>query len=133
MKSLIQSVFFFLLLTQIYFAQWYQQYPALNIVTFSNLYDVTLFNENNGWAVGDSGTVLKTTNDGIDWIEQLSCVTNKLNAVCFIDANNGWAVGDSGIIIRTTNGGVSWLEQFTGVSQNLNEVSFLMIVEDCCW
>ncbi|MBK9099546.1 MAG: T9SS type A sorting domain-containing protein [bacterium] len=124
MKTFLQSLFFFLLATQFCFAQWYQQYPALNIVTFSNLYDVTLIDANNGWAVGDSGTILKTTDDGINWIEQQSNVTNKLNAVCFIDANNGWAVGDGGTITRTTNGGVSWLQQSPGVSQNLNEVSF---------
>jgi photosystem II stability/assembly factor-like uncharacterized protein len=122
MKTLIQTLFFFFLITQICFGQWYQQNP---LITQNNLFDVILVAENNGWAVGDSGLILKTTNDGMEWIKQQSGVKSKLNAVSFVDANYGWAVGDNGTIISTTNGGLNWLQRNTVFTQNLKEVSFV--------
>ena len=132
MISLIQTLFFILLTAQICFGQsvspsgnqsgWYLQNP---LITQNNLNDVILVDEYIGWAVGDSGLILKTTNDGMEWIRQESGVLYKLNAVSFVDANFGWAVGDSGTIISTTNGGLSWLQRNTVFIQNLKEVSFV--------
>ncbi|MBK8983762.1 MAG: hypothetical protein IPM38_15945 [Ignavibacteria bacterium] len=45
-------------------AQWILQSSFTN----SNLYDVEFYNRNTGWAVGDGGTILKTTNGGTNWI-----------------------------------------------------------------
>ena len=33
------------------------------------LHSITILNENTGWAVGDGGTILKTTNGGVTFIE----------------------------------------------------------------
>ena len=69
-----------------------------------------------GWAVGDLGTILKTTNRGYSWIPKSSGITNTVEAIDFIDANTGWAVGDGmgGVILRTTNGGTNWERQDSG-------------------
>jgi len=64
-----------------------------------------------GYCVGDFGTILKTTDSGINWQNQYSGVTDNLNKVYFIDSDFGFAVGDNGIILRTTNGGVSNVEE----------------------
>jgi photosystem II stability/assembly factor-like uncharacterized protein len=58
-----------------------------------------------GYAVGDSGVILKTYNAGTSWQTQQSGTSLKLNKVYFIDLDFGFAVGDSGIILRTTTGG----------------------------
>jgi len=58
-----------------------------------------------GYAVGDSGTVLKTYNTGINWSTQTSGTNNRLNKVFFIDLDYGYIVGDEGIILKTTTGG----------------------------
>jgi photosystem II stability/assembly factor-like uncharacterized protein len=88
------------------------------------LKDVFLTDANNGWVVGDSGIIIKTTNGGIDWTSQTSGTTNDLSSVCFIDQDIGWAVGESGVILKTTDGGTNWILQSSGVTENLNDIRF---------
>ncbi|MCX6134759.1 MAG: YCF48-related protein [Ignavibacteriales bacterium] len=73
-----------------------------------------------GFAVGQYGGVVKSTDGGITWREVYrasysangtSSMTEPLRRVVFADKNNGWAVGGiSGVEtkIRTTDGGVTW-------------------------
>ena len=58
-----------------------------------------------GYAVGDSGVILKTYDAGDKWQAQNSKTNLKLNKVYFIDIDFGFVVGDNGLILRTTNGG----------------------------
>ena len=120
MKTLIHTLFFFLLITQICFAQWYQQ----NSGTTNLLLGVSFTDANTGTAVGGSGTILRTTNGGIDWILQTSGTQSNLWGVSFIDANIGTAVGEWGTILRTTNGGATWTSQSSGTTEWLTDVSF---------
>jgi photosystem II stability/assembly factor-like uncharacterized protein len=75
-------------------------------------------------AVGDSGTIVRSTDSGLTWSPQSSPTPKRLWAVSFSDENNGTAVGDSGIVIRTTNGGTSWGFQASGTTDILTGVSF---------
>lgn len=79
--------------------------------TSKELWGVCFTDGNTGTAVGESGTILRTTNGGDSWIAQSSGTPRFLYSVSFIDANTGTAVGYSGIIIRTTNGGQNWITQ----------------------
>ncbi len=92
--------------------------------TTNNLNGVSFADANTGTAVGDSGTILRTTNGGASWIINSSRTTNTLNGVSFTDTNTGTAVGDSGIILRTTNGGTSWISDSSGTTITLNGVCF---------
>ena len=76
----------------------------------SNLNDVHFANNQTGWAVGDAGVILNTSDGGQTWLPQASGTTQKLRAVFFVNANTGWAVGGSSpkVILKTTNGGSSW-------------------------
>lgn len=89
----------------------------------------------NGWAVGNGGLIMETTDGGENWVSESpsSYCSNpaakgsgcNLNGVSFADANNGWAVGDYGTVWRTTNGGTSWtLQTFPSASRSLAAVSF---------
>ena len=121
MKTLIHSLFFFLLTTQTCFAQWYQQ----NSGTTKNLHAVHFVDANNGWAVGDSGTMLTTTDLGNSWTIQPSGTNQTLYDIQFVDDNYGWAVGDNGTIIKTTNVGVSWFQQMGDSTFSLGAVHFI--------
>ncbi len=88
---------------------------------FPVLYGLTFINAKIGWAVGQFGTVVKTTDAGVTWVPQVSGVDQRiaLAGVSFADPNNGWIVGDFGTLIHTTNGGATWSPQNPGVGNNL--------------
>src|SRR5207244_1096214 len=67
-------------------------------------------------AVGDYGTILRTTDGGATWTRQSSGTTSPLRGVSFTDANTGTAVGDKDTILRTTDGGVTWKAQSSGTT-----------------
>jgi len=77
-----------------------------------------------GYTVGAKGTILKTTNGGIDWTSQVSGTSVYLSSVFFTVADTGYAVGDSGTILKTTNGGITWTNQVSGTSEYLSSVFF---------
>ncbi|HYR54476.1 MAG TPA: hypothetical protein VEM39_00030, partial [Myxococcaceae bacterium] len=58
-----------------------------------------------GTAVGQSGTILRTTDGGEIWRPQTSGTRNPILGVSFLDANTGTVVGGMGTILRTTTGG----------------------------
>ena len=64
------------------FAQWYFQNPY---PTGNNLICLKFVNSEVGWAVGEFGTILKTTNGGTTWKLQFSGTTHSLNGVSFTD------------------------------------------------
>jgi hypothetical protein len=91
---------------------WSFQYMGGMYDRYNNIYFV---DNNIGWVVGlgyggfiggDTGLILKTTDGGLNWIEQTSGINTNLNSVCFINQNTGWAVGNNGTILRTTTSGV---------------------------
>jgi photosystem II stability/assembly factor-like uncharacterized protein len=75
-------------------------------------------------AVGDLGTILRSTDGGATWTPQPSVTSEDLLAVIFPDSHAGWAVGDSGTILRTGNGGATWDPQPSGSSDDLWGVTF---------
>ncbi|MGQ9708559.1 MAG: glycoside hydrolase family 113 [bacterium] len=61
-----------------------------------------------GYIVGDSGTILKTTNAGDSWYRLPGPVNVNLNGVDFISPEVGFVVGDRGTLLKTTDGGEQW-------------------------
>lgn len=63
----------------------------------------------NGWVVGDSATILKTTNGGKNWIKQSNPVKfTSLSKVQFVSNAVGFVVGASGLFLSTSDGGINW-------------------------
>ena len=76
---------------------------------------VSMSDASNGVAVGTSGTIVFTTNGGVDWTAATTTdvsITSMLG-VSMSDASNGVAVGSAGQIVFTTNGGVDWRDATT--------------------
>ena len=78
-----------------------------------------------GWAVGEAGTIIRTTDGGSTWAPQTTSVTAALNSVRFVDSSTGWAVGDSGAVLHTIDGGSSWAVQSTPATGTLASVDFV--------
>lgn len=74
----------------------------------ASLNSVTFIGKDTGYAVGDSGCIIKSVNGGENWIRQISGVPYKLNSVYFNSASDGFIAGQNGIILKTTTGGITW-------------------------
>jgi photosystem II stability/assembly factor-like uncharacterized protein len=89
------------------------QWIAQNSGTDQNLYDIEFINDKTGWAVGDAGVVIKTTNGGTNWIN----VPNPSGqygglmwSICPVDSEVVYAVAGYDFIMKTSNGGSNWLD-----------------------
>ena len=87
MKTFLQTLFFFLLVTQISFAQWFLQ----NKIPNEGFLIVQLISPTVGWVVGDS--IYKTTNGGETWISKPKGTDWSFTDICFTDVNTGTIVG----------------------------------------
>jgi photosystem II stability/assembly factor-like uncharacterized protein len=81
----------------------------------------------NGWAVGDNGTIIHTSNYGETWRTQISGTGVQLNAVRFVDSLHGFVLGNAGTVLYTSNGGSTWLHQTSGTSSNLYGAFFFSL------
>jgi len=99
------------------------QWVPVDSGTTRNLYNVFLLESGAGYAVGDGGTILKTTDGGVNWTALTSGTTKALYDTYFFNDTEGVAVGDSGLILRTTDG-ITWQTVPSGVRDSLRAVSF---------
>lgn len=99
--------------------------------TSVKLHAVQFLDANNGYACGDNGTVIKTTDGGTTWTPANINTTIPVCDIYFVSTSEGWAaVGDennsssSGQIWHTTNGGTSWSQQTPSSTEARFGVSF---------
>jgi photosystem II stability/assembly factor-like uncharacterized protein len=91
----------------------------------NNLMSVFFADANNGWAVGQWGSMVRTTNGGATWTKLESGTSNGLSSVFFVNASTGWASGGFGTLLKTTDGGSTWAHQNSGASRTLYALSFV--------
>ena len=93
--------------------------PVRSGVT-STLRDVEFVDSDHGWAVGQDGTIVATSDGGETWHRQSSGFELTIRAVDFIDTRTGWAVGHLGLILHTADGGRTWTQQGNEAALGLN-------------
>lgn len=124
MKKLL---LFLILLSSLCIPNYSQQYGwhVIPSGTTNHLQSIHLINTGIGYVCGNSGTVLKSIDEGINW-DQLSVPTSvNLNDIFVFDQNDAITVGDTGTIIRTDDGGLSWSSISSGVTDDLLSISFV--------
>ena len=102
--------------------------PTSRWLTRSFLLD-TIF----GWAAGDSGTIIHTSNGGASWVNQNSGITGlPIDDIFFIDRNNGWALANDYLfdlgtyMLKTADGGNNWnISRFPDTSVVIGEIYFI--------
>ena len=82
-----------------------------------------------GYAVGRTGTILTTSDDGATWSPEHSGTAANLMGVSFCDAAHGWAVGNnanfsSAVLVSTSDGGTSWTVAKLPMAIIVNAVTF---------
>ena len=90
--------------------------------TTNNLYGVACRDSNTWIAVGDVGTIIRSTNGGNTWTSVSSPVADALRAVSF-NGDIGVAVGIGGIVLRTKDGGLNWVSETKPTTKPLYSVS----------
>ncbi|MBI4811754.1 MAG: hypothetical protein HY800_10005, partial [Ignavibacteriales bacterium] len=88
---------------------------------------VRFVNDSKIFVVGNSGTLLQSTDSGITWTLR-SGLSGDLRSIYFNDELNGWICGKYGGLYKTVHGGQTWNtipSPGTNVTQNLNAVSFI--------
>jgi photosystem II stability/assembly factor-like uncharacterized protein len=93
------------------FSQWRWQNP---LPCGNHLSSIYFTSSNTGYAVGDDGTIMKTTDGGSNWTIFTKGPEYELRSVCFTDENTGYAAA-SGIILRTDDAGASWNTVYNGM------------------
>lgn len=77
-----------------------------------------------GWAVGNGGVILRTTDAGETWSFQNSATSSNLNSVWFTGPDEGWAVGNNGTVLHTLNAGQLWTRVSVNAGENFMDVCF---------
>jgi photosystem II stability/assembly factor-like uncharacterized protein len=77
-----------------------------------------------GWAAGEMGIILATTDGGTTWEKQTSGTEHSLTDIEFFDTSFGLAVGLDGIILKTLDGGATWTQDKPSVITHYYGVTF---------
>jgi photosystem II stability/assembly factor-like uncharacterized protein len=103
------------------FAQW----EVLTSGVTESLNSVYFIDPNNGYAVGNQGTIVKTNDGGTTWNIQFSGTDQQLIYVCSPEANTVFVIAANGMILKSTDGCTSWNVEFSGSGYNLTSVYFM--------
>lgn len=116
MSPLIKSVIFILFLAAGLSAQ--ELWVKVNSPTTHTLRNLHFVDSLYGWAAGDSGAIVATTDGGTTWVSQRSGVLTDIYDLHFSDRNNGWCVTwrldtlpYGTMLLNTTNGGKNWVKK----------------------
>jgi photosystem II stability/assembly factor-like uncharacterized protein len=94
----------------------------------TRVFNSTYFiDENTGFAVGESGTIMKTSNGGTTWTSKTSGTTEMLESVFFVSSSVGFIAGGNWgkyIVLKTINAGESWSTIYEGNGLSFKSVYF---------
>jgi photosystem II stability/assembly factor-like uncharacterized protein len=100
--------------------------------TTKNLNTVVFINSLEGWAGGNSGLIIHTTDGGISWDEQFTNDSITISNIFFLNNQIGWASAISlffepygTFLLRTDNGGITWSKEYMRIGQaNIKSLYF---------
>jgi photosystem II stability/assembly factor-like uncharacterized protein len=95
--------------------------------------DIIFIDENNGWASGDCGTIIRTYDGGYTWETQFNKRCVSFPSICFTDQLFGWVLGVQDTIFRSTDGGDNWEAFSTGLFWNIEITDIYFTDTDLGW
>ncbi len=99
--------------------------------TTKDFYRCHLLDTIYGWAAGDLGIIVNTSNGGQNWNIQNTGIDYMIDDIFFINKRLGWAIANDFLfsgttILRTFNGGINWTNsRFPDTTKVFNTVYFL--------
>jgi photosystem II stability/assembly factor-like uncharacterized protein len=109
-------------------AQWIKQSP---IPTHKEIRDACYISPDTGWIFGDDGTVLRTDDAGLTWIDRSVASYNEIHKGIFIDSDHGWVAmsnylqNEDAVIYGTSDGGISWDLQYVNTLFGIRDLDFI--------
>ena len=95
------TIIFFLVSNSVIFSQWEFQNP---LPQGNRLYSVQFINNNTGWACGNHGSFIKTTDGGSNWAYLPLDKNIGLQFLYFLNENTGYIAQQNSVLLKTTNG-----------------------------
>lgn len=106
---------------------------VFSTLTFSTTNEIGIITENlmTASVVGENGSIMRTDNGGINWVQQYSNLTNVINSIDYVNYTNGQnqlvnlklAVCENGVILRSTDNGNTWNIILSGTLADLNDIA----------
>lgn len=91
--------------------------------TTENLRDITFFDYQFGFAMGDNG-LISWTNGGNVWENLPKLTSENLNALAKLDSSKAIIVGDAGVILKSEDMAKTWRKIDIPFSENFTSVDF---------
>jgi photosystem II stability/assembly factor-like uncharacterized protein len=116
-------VFIIFIFSESIFPQWHWQNPNKKTTLFCELQFV---NSSTGFACGQGGIMLKTTDAGVNWQSVTLPSDGMVLNLFFLNESKGWYIGfQENTLYKTTNGGESWNLVSSLSPRYVNKVWFL--------
>lgn len=96
---------------------WTELNPKVPRVDYIGVHFV---NKDTGWACGDLGALIKTTNGGQDWTVSQTNTTTPMLKVRSYNGQIVIASGYDGLILRSVDGGETFAQVFSGVGSGID-------------
>ena len=90
-----------------------------------NLFGVSFVDDRRGWAAGYYGTLLVTSDGGVNWTRKPVAGNDLIRRTRFLDARTGWIVTHRGRIMSTEDGGTTWVDRRDVPGVFLRDVAML--------
>lgn len=97
----------------------------LNTYTDKNINSIDFLSASTGYACGEGGTLIKTTDAGNTWIKVDFPDSADLNAIRFPSLDLGIIITDSGKIFVSRDAGLSWLPNQHEFGEKLSGIFFI--------
>ena len=127
LKGLTMAVlFYFPIMASPQQSDWIWQNP---LPQGNDLFQVNMIDQNLTYAIGNGGTVMKSSDGGVTWTILNTGTTKNLRQAKFLQNGLGYALGYAqgagSSIIKTTDGGINW--QKLNIDQNyyLSSIDFI--------
>ncbi len=95
------------------------------IITNNAITRIYFYSYNFGFAIGENGTLYKTTDSGINWILVPLGETETFRGIYFYSEQIGWSCIGADKILRTTDGGNNWESSFTSGAIANYDIEFI--------
>lgn len=125
MRKLTLLIFINVFITGSLYSQsgwnWVHPYPQGH-----ELKSAQFVNPELGFAAGEGGNIIKTTNGGVNWEVIWTGTSDPLYTVYFVNSQTGFVAGgySGGIIKKTTNSGENWSTVYTGFTNSFRSICF---------